>query len=333
MSNIHNINWLINPDSNELSKIGFEANKTKVSFPYPEKIASGFTEHLQLFDGIVLIQDTHKFKNITNPSTISLGKFSTEFESSMFIVNIVHSGMIEISSQSESRNILREPGIDLFGRMHGYEVKQTVHTKENILATTLIIPEIVIEKYLGDEESKILYKNLGLHSQNTLNLLAVPSVISNPLIHCISNNLQNKMQVLYAQSQIIQYLIDLNIQTSSSGIFIKQNSTKTFSVKDLHHLLENSQAETFSLTELGKEFGISPGKLNTLFTETYGESIYSFISNLRLSQAYRALTLTDVPMKAIAHRIGYSHVNHFIYAFKKKYGITPGLLRKESKDF
>jgi len=33
-------------------------------------------------------------------------------------------------------------------------------------------------------------------------------------------------------------------------------------------------------------------------------------------------------MKTLAHKIGYSHVNHFITAFKKKFGVTPGSLRK-----
>jgi AraC-like DNA-binding protein len=333
MSNSHNINWLINPDSKEFSQLKLGAKKTKYSLPYPEKIASGFTEILQLFDGIVLIQDNHKFTKNAIPSTFSLGKFSGEFESSMFIINIVHSGVFEIFCEIDNKNILREPGIDLFGRTNRFEFKQTVQTNQNIAVTTLIIPEIVINEYLGDEESTKFYANLGLHSQNSLNFVAVPSAISEPLINCIAHNLEHKMQVLYAQSQIIQYLIDLNIHTSSSGKFFKKTSTQMFTIKDLHHLLEKSQGDTHTLTTLGKEFGMSPGKLNTLFTETYGESIYSFISNLRLSQAYRALTLTDVPMKTIAHRIGYSHVNHFIYAFKKKYSITPGLLRKESKDF
>ncbi|NTW85245.1 MAG: AraC family transcriptional regulator, partial [Holophagaceae bacterium] len=33
-------------------------------------------------------------------------------------------------------------------------------------------------------------------------------------------------------------------------------------------------------------------------------------------------------MKALAANLGYSHVNNFIYAFKKKFGYPPGSVRK-----
>ena len=94
-------------------------------------------------------------------------------------------------------------------------------------------------------------------------------------------------------------------------------------------MLENSEGSIPSLSNLSKKFGISSAKLNSEFIKTYNESIYSYIWNLRLFQAYKALTATDLPMKTIAHKIGYSHVNHFIFAFKKRFGVTPGSLRKK----
>jgi AraC-like DNA-binding protein len=33
-------------------------------------------------------------------------------------------------------------------------------------------------------------------------------------------------------------------------------------------------------------------------------------------------------MKVIAERLGYSHVNHFITALKRKFGYPPGSVRK-----
>jgi AraC-like DNA-binding protein len=60
----------------------------------------------------------------------------------------------------------------------------------------------------------------------------------------------------------------------------------------------------------------------------YGESIFSFLTNYRLEQARMAIEKSGQPLKVIAHRIGYSHVNHFITAFKRKYNYTPGSLRQ-----
>jgi AraC-like DNA-binding protein len=43
----------------------------------------------------------------------------------------------------------------------------------------------------------------------------------------------------------------------------------------------------------------------------------------RFDEAYQALIDTDFPMKTLAHKISYSHVNHFITALKKKFCVTP----------
>ena len=330
MPQTHNIDWLISLDLDESSAIGSDPKGSKIPFPYPAEMGSGYTEHLPILDGIVLIRDHHQFKKNACPPTISLGKFSVEFEAPMLALNILHSGSIDAYSHNHSKKILREPGVDLFGRVCEYEVDQTVHTKEDITATTLIIPEAVMGDYLGKDDSEKLYQNLGLSTQNSFNLFSVPKLISDPLMYCLPDNLEHKMRVLYAQSKIIQYLIDLNIHTASSGKFLKKAASTIFSIQELHDLLEKSQGEIPTLTNLAKQFGMSPVKLNTEFMNAYGESVYSFISNLRLSQAHKALTASDLPMKTIAHKIGYSHVNHFINAFKKKFGVTPGSLRKTS---
>jgi len=76
---------------------------------------------------------------------------------------------------------------------------------------------------------------------------------------------------------------------------------------------------------------VTAAKLNQSFQKKYDQSIYSFLSNQRLDQAHQALLDSDIPLKTLAHKIGYSHVNHFITAFKKKFGVTPGSLKKRAE--
>jgi transcriptional regulator GlxA family with amidase domain len=75
-------------------------------------------------------------------------------------------------------------------------------------------------------------------------------------------------------------------------------------------------------------FGRSARALNEDFQTEYGESIFSFVLNHRLNTAHQAIKTTDVPMKQISMKLGYAHVNHFSAAFKKKFGYSPGSLRR-----
>jgi AraC-like DNA-binding protein len=65
--------------------------------------------------------------------------------------------------------------------------------------------------------------------------------------------------------------------------------------------------------------------------ELYGKSLFSYISEVRLNEAHETLSSTEVPMKIIAKNLGYSHVNHFINAFGKQFGYSPGSLRKKNE--
>jgi AraC-like DNA-binding protein len=106
-------------------------------------------------------------------------------------------------------------------------------------------------------------------------------------------------------------------------------SYKTAStVHALHDYLLSLEGDMPTLRDLAQKFGESPQCLNRNFVREYGQTIYATVINHRLTQAHRALLGSGVPIKTIAARVGYSHVNHFTHAFKSKFGYTPGSLRR-----
>jgi AraC-like DNA-binding protein len=112
-------------------------------------------------------------------------------------------------------------------------------------------------------------------------------------------------------------------------IFKNNSSNSKIDITGLHTELLQVTGEIPKLSDIAKKYNVTPFKLNQIFFENYNQSIYNFLANQRLDQAYQCLLKTDIPMKTLAHKIGYSHVNHFIAAFKKKFGVTPGSIRKK----
>ena len=119
-------------------------------------------------------------------------------------------------------------------------------------------------------------------------------------------------------------------------------STFTFSDKNhannrddlarhLHSYLVNYEGKLPNLDDLSKKYGVSARKLNEKFIDAFGDSVYSYMTTHRLNQAKEKIINSDIPLKLISYELGYSHVNHFITMFTKKFGFTPGSLRKNSK--
>ncbi len=99
-------------------------------------------------------------------------------------------------------------------------------------------------------------------------------------------------------------------------------------VRALRDYLIGVTGKVPSLAGLAGQFGFSLRRLNDVFTQEYGSSIAAYISGYRLERAREAVLTTDVPLKVIAERLGYTHVNHFNAAFSRRFGYPPGRLRK-----
>lgn len=98
------------------------------------------------------------------------------------------------------------------------------------------------------------------------------------------------------------------------------------SVRD--HILKNIAQPLPGLRVLAHEFGTNEHKLKVGFKQLYGTSVYRFLTRERLKSAALYLQNTSLPVKTIAHMVGFKNMSHFSSAFKIRYGIKPSTLRK-----
>lgn len=327
---LHNIEWLIEPSETALcsSTIGAASDTKRIQFPYPPEMATGFTEHTQTRDGIVLVQDTHDFIQGRCPPTIPLGTFSVRFPEPVFALSTVHTGQVLMTDLRSKETQLRRSGADCFTHCVDYLLEQTVKTNEKLVTTGLIIPTTQLRKLVDDDNIAMMFARLDIQDLSSFRTHQMPPSISKILENCVDHSLTDSLKALQLQARFLDYLCSLILHLGSEIVTTQNQNPAKARARAIHNFLINTGAETPTLTDLGEKFGGSPNKLNAEFMTEYGESIFSFLTNYRLEQARMAIEKSGQPLKVIAHRIGYSHVNHFITAFKRKYNHTPGSLRQ-----
>lgn len=326
----HNISWLIDDKSSTV--FGGQTDKLKIEIPLPPEIGYGYSEHIHLPGGILLVQSRLFFKRnskVPLPPKLPYGIFKSQFPSIVLLVHIVHKGKMECISKITEQVALRSSKTTLFQIFDKFNMEQNVYTKEDLAYTSIAIPQETLKSLVGDDLHRELLKSLRLSELGNpyANEINLPISITRQLKESLSDTLQKNLRALYAKSKILQFLLDVSLHSSLSNNLLETEETQIIAEK-LYYYLINLDGDVPTLIDLAKKFGMNSIKLNNAFSTKYGESIYAFIMNLRLSQAHQALTSSTVPMKIISSRIGYSNVNNFIAAFKKKYGITPGSLRQ-----
>ncbi|MCW3103356.1 MAG: AraC family transcriptional regulator [Bacteroidetes bacterium] len=78
-----------------------------------------------------------------------------------------------------------------------------------------------------------------------------------------------------------------------------------------------------SLPQLAIISGINEFKLKRGFKEIFDHTIYGYLSDAKLELAKGALDQRNKTVGEIAFELGYSSIQHFSKAFRKKYGLPP----------
>ena len=82
------------------------------------------------------------------------------------------------------------------------------------------------------------------------------------------------------------------------------------------------------LTEISRQFGVTPDHLGRIFKQQVGLSFRDFAVQERLKQAASRLLSTRRSVKQVAGEAGYRHASDFSRKFKRLFGITPVQFRR-----
>lgn len=95
-------------------------------------------------------------------------------------------------------------------------------------------------------------------------------------------------------------------------------------------LIEKKYNQKLSIEELAKEAALSPGYFIRAFKKAYKTSPIDYQMELKLNAAKSYLLTSELPMKEIADRVGFSDVYYFSKTFKKHVGTPPSLFRRNT---
>lgn len=110
---------------------------------------------------------------------------------------------------------------------------------------------------------------------------------------------------------------------------IGDSARKAFDVKkyiDIHY------RKPITLDFVADNFYLSSPYLSRLFKKIFNQSFHKYITHLRIQSAINDMMNTNNTLTDIALDNGFPNVGSFNIAFKKDYGKTPGIYRRQNKD-
>jgi len=138
---------------------------------------------------------------------------------------------------------------------------------------------------------------------------------------------QNTSLLLNRLSDCLFFMLLRDHVDTQSGLFTAMTHPKLGKSLDLIHSVTD---KSLSLDDLAGEAGMSRSSFSSLFKEFVGQSPIEYITQWRMTQAYRWLADEGISTLTAALRSGYESEASFSKAFKRAMGATPGLIRNKS---
>jgi len=156
-----------------------------------------------------------------------------------------------------------------------------------------------------------------------------------------SINVNNK-EAGYKAAEMLDLLMQgkqpgQKIVTYGPGAVTTRASTSTLQVSDkliiqaLEFIRVNAGLN-IRVSDVAAHLGITPRWAESKFKQATGQSLHKNINQTRMRTICSLLNETDLSLRAIATRCGFSQLHHLCSIFKKEFGITMSEYRKKSEE-
>jgi AraC-like DNA-binding protein len=233
--------------------------------------------------------------------------------------NIFHS-----SSAGTSETCVQNlPTVQIGNLKLNLEMFYPSHTKFSSIVLTIYASDLAV--LLGNHVENSILKSI---LDNELPVLF--EEIITPNIHKIAleitgSNIPPTLQTLYyrlkAQELICLVFAELLKRERMPMQAVNEiDAEKVYMVRAL--VLTNLSTPPV-LQDLSREAGMSRSKLNRLFKQIFGESIFNYYQSFRMKEAARLLKERKLSVSQVGYALGFSNLGHFTRVFEDHIGMKP----------
>ena len=215
--------------------------------------------------------------------------------------------------------------LHLVERGKGYIERGGIKTQLCAGDAFLIVPEEVT-LYCADEQEPWTYCWIAFHGEYCKTLV---------------EKCADRLCMKYQKSGLLALRSLLNTSVNDymgclNALFEVLNSIKRVPQKQTDkdgfsavlRYLENNYFYSLDVASLAARFGYSRAYFSTLFLKRTGETPHEYLTKIRIEKAKAYLREGNYSVEEIAYSVGFSSLQRFCEAFKKRTGLPPTQYRK-----
>ena len=160
---------------------------------------------------------------------------------------------------------------------------------------SVTVSQSLLQSLLGDSFEAVLLGRLGLNEATKAVTRQMPQHLNAPLLEAMSDQYTGPARRLFAQTKTLEYL-GLLVDFLHAKETIPRQGRHTQKIRELKEFLLSLDGRLPALNSLATDFGLSAKQLNIEFQAEFGQSIFDYVTTIRLDQAHAALLESPMPI-------------------------------------
>ena len=250
-------------------------------------------------------------------------------------MHIQFGGSVTYSGEAlKNRQLNLSPGEYILALTNGDQERILIPERDEGHAGLAIrISPRKILQYFGTDTSNELHELLKsiendqshIHHSGAPIDIEMNSIIQS-ILHC---NYTGPLKHMFIEAKIMELL---TLQLAQKKSITLQSSKLNHTLKErllsVKEHIENTFHQEHSLKALARANGLNEYDLKKYFKILFGKTVFESIRETRLIEAKKMIIDQQLPISEITHHVGYKSTQHFITAFKKRFGYSPSTLFK-----
>jgi AraC-like DNA-binding protein len=287
---------------------------------------TGFIERIEVRPGIALYRlegvSTHAWQM----------KAQGEAPAGNLVVGTMLDGAGIIDAKGNERQAWRGPGRSYVLSLAEREITYRVEGGVPWRAVTLLLEPEALERLASQngslptwaravlDDGRLPISSVFEHDRAVMR--AAQGILLSPY--------RGSMETLWRESKALEFLAhQLDHPGTSRPPALSLNPRDLAKVEEAYALLLANLREPPTLELLAAQVRIPPRRLNQGFRQLYGMTVFEALLEARMKTAHTMiLERRDIPLKHLAWLVGYNQLSNFINAYRRRFGVSPGMQRR-----
>jgi len=218
----------------------------------------------------------------------------------------------------------------------GLEKTDFLGTKgHNSWATIFLSPDYVVNK-LGVDPGGLprnlaKFLNTGvsdLHCQSLHLSLEMRTIIA----ELMESRYQGAIRRVHSEAKAMELICTVLQSISREFLDNVKPFTASYNsvrLEEARSILMESYSNPPTLAALGRQVGLNRSRLAHDFKTRFGMTVYDYVMDIRMEQASEMLRNPRLSIGHVAETLGYTHARNFSHAFRRYFGASPRVARKQ----